>query len=123
MEILFLDQFGEVGGAQRVLLDLLPAVQRLGWRARVALPAGPLVEQLRVREIGVSEIPSGPYRSGRKGIADLVRFATRRQISADILDRTWHRLALERAGARVGYISPLPGRNEGGRLDGPVRDR
>jgi glycosyltransferase involved in cell wall biosynthesis len=76
MKIFFLDQYSEMGGAQRVLADFLAAVQRRGWEAHVAVPdGGPLVEQLRSRNIAVTEIPCGPYRSGRKGIFDLVKFA------------------------------------------------
>ena len=76
MKILFLDQYSEMGGAQRVLADFLPTVQRRGWGAHVAVPgAGPLVQQLRSRNIEVTEIPCGPYRSGRKGISDLFQFA------------------------------------------------
>ncbi len=84
MNILFLDQFSELGGAQRCLLDLLPAIQEQGWRAAAALPGrGPLVETLRARNIDVLEVPCGPYRSGRKGGADMVRFArdVRAQVS------------------------------------------
>jgi len=76
MRILFLDQYGEMGGAQRVLADFLASVQRRGWGAHVAVPGGgPLLEQLRSRNIEVSEIPCGPYRSGRKGVFDLFKFA------------------------------------------------
>jgi glycosyltransferase involved in cell wall biosynthesis len=76
MKILFLDQYSEMGGAQRVLADFLAAVQRRGWGAHVAVPGGGLlVEQLRSHSIEVTEIPCGPYRSGRKGISDLFQFA------------------------------------------------
>jgi glycosyltransferase involved in cell wall biosynthesis len=76
MKILFLDQYSEMGGAQRVLADFLAAVQRRGWGAHVAVPGGgPLVEQLRSCKIEVTEIPCGPYRSGKKGISDLFKFA------------------------------------------------
>jgi glycosyltransferase involved in cell wall biosynthesis len=75
MNILFLDQFSELGGAQRCLLDLLPEIEKRGWRASAALPGGgPLVESLRARHVDVHEIPCGPYRSGRKSLPDMVRF-------------------------------------------------
>ncbi len=83
MKILFVDQYSEVGGAQRVLIELVEAVEKRGWRAEAALPGGgPLLEQLRSRHIEAHEIPCGPYRSGDKGAADLVRFALdlRRQL-------------------------------------------
>jgi glycosyltransferase involved in cell wall biosynthesis len=85
MKVLFLDQFSELGGAQRCLLDLLPAIEERGWRASAALPGdGPLVERLRELHVSVHKIPCGPYRSGNKGIADMARFLgdLRSQVSA-----------------------------------------
>jgi glycosyltransferase involved in cell wall biosynthesis len=75
MYVLFLDQFSELGGAQKCLLDLLPAIEERGWRASVALPGdGPLVKLLRERNVEVHPIPCGPYRSGSKGVGDMLRF-------------------------------------------------
>jgi glycosyltransferase involved in cell wall biosynthesis len=75
MNVLFLDQFSDLGGAQKCLLDLLPEIEARGWRASVALPGdGPLVKLLRARNVRVHEIPCGPYRSGSKSIADILRF-------------------------------------------------
>lgn len=75
MNVLFLDQFSEIGGAQRVLLDTLDAVGELGWRAHVAVPGnGPLAEKLRNRKIAVTPLPCGPYESGKKSTRDLLRF-------------------------------------------------
>jgi glycosyltransferase involved in cell wall biosynthesis len=91
VNVLFLDQFSTLGGAQQCLLDLLPAIEERGWTARAALPpGGPLVELLRARGIRVDEIPCGPYRCGRKSAADLLQFAADvpRQTAAiaDLLD-------------------------------------
>ena len=64
-----------MGGAQRCLVDLLPAIEERGWCASAAVPPdGPLVELLCARGIRVEEIPCGPYRSGSKSVADVVRF-------------------------------------------------
>ena len=76
MKILFLDQYSDLGGAQHCLLDLMPALAWAGWEALVAIPGdGPLVE--RVRKLGVSRrtLPLGSYRSYKKSIWDVVRFA------------------------------------------------
>lgn len=55
--IVFLDQYGELGGAQLCLLDLLPAVAERGWRAVVAAPAeGPLLDRCRAAGAAVEEI-------------------------------------------------------------------
>ena len=51
MNILCLDQFGELGGAQRCLLDLLPAMADRGWSVHLAAPGdGQLAE--RGRRVG-----------------------------------------------------------------------
>jgi glycosyltransferase involved in cell wall biosynthesis len=71
MEILFLDQFSVLGGAQLCLLDVLDAVEKRGGHAHIALPGdGPLADRVRSRGFRVAKIPSGPYRSGNKNFAD-----------------------------------------------------
>lgn len=76
MNIVFLDQFGVLGGAQQCLLDLLPAVRERGWNARAVIPRdGPLARLSREAGIEVDEVRCGPYGSGRKSAGDLMRFA------------------------------------------------
>jgi glycosyltransferase involved in cell wall biosynthesis len=60
MNILFLDQFTDPGGAQRCLTDLLPAVAARGWKAHIATPGNGL--------------QIGPYHSGHKTAGDVLRF-------------------------------------------------
>jgi len=75
VNVLFLDQFSVLGGAQQVLLDTVAAARQRGWRTWAALPSsGPLIDRLRTLDATVVEIPCGPYRSGHKGIQDLLRF-------------------------------------------------
>ena len=51
MRLLFLDQFSDLGGGQRMLLDVLEAVRGRGWSAQVAMPGrGAMFE--RVRALG-----------------------------------------------------------------------
>src|SRR5262249_55142065 len=74
MNILFLDQFSDLGGAQRCLLDLLPAVRERGWRAHIAAPGeGRLVALATDLGAEFHPIRCGPYESGRKSAADIVR--------------------------------------------------
>ena len=76
MNILFLDQYSDIGGAQACLLDLLPAIQARGWTAHVAVPGErALVDRLRSMGVAVREIPCGPYGSGTKSPLDFLRFA------------------------------------------------
>jgi glycosyltransferase involved in cell wall biosynthesis len=75
MNILFLDQYSDLGGAQRCLIDLVPAVIARGWRAQVAAPGNGAMRE-RVQALGATyhEIHCGPYESGGKSIANLLRF-------------------------------------------------
>jgi len=91
VKILFIDQFSEMGGAQRVLIDTVDAVQGRGWFTHVAVPgAGPLVEQLRSRGVAVTDIPCGPYRSHSKNAADLFRFTFDLRQQVRILRNFWN---------------------------------
>jgi glycosyltransferase involved in cell wall biosynthesis len=75
MNLLLLDQFSDLGGAQKNLLELLPAIRDAGWKTLVGLPGeGALFE--RVQELGFETEPiaCGPYASGRKSAADFGRF-------------------------------------------------
>jgi glycosyltransferase involved in cell wall biosynthesis len=114
MDVLFLDQFSELGGAQKCLLDLLPEIEERGWRASAALPGdGPLVKLLRERSVRVHPIPCGPYRTGSKSIADMMRFTrdvrhqanVLRQLNFDLLYVNGPRLL---AGAAMAYGDRVP---------------
>jgi len=75
MKALFLEQFSELGGGQRNLLDLLPAAIAHGWKAVVAAPgAGPLFDRARVIGAETVQIPLGNYSNGRKSVFDAARF-------------------------------------------------
>src|SRR5215469_13254019 len=76
MNILCLDQFSDLGGAQRCLLDLLPALVRAGWSTHVAAPgSGPLAEIAVALGATADSIPCGRYSSGRKTSREMARFA------------------------------------------------
>jgi glycosyltransferase involved in cell wall biosynthesis len=75
MKILIAEQFSELGGAQQVLLELLPALQDLGWTCVLAAPAhGPLTARAEMLGIRCVEIECGPFGCGAKSIGDLLRF-------------------------------------------------
>ena len=75
MNILFLDQFGELGGAQRCLLDLLPALRDRGWGIHLAAPPGGQLAE-RAARFGATAYPiqCGPFSSGKKTLRDVTRF-------------------------------------------------
>jgi glycosyltransferase involved in cell wall biosynthesis len=75
MNILFVDQYSEIGGAQRCFLDLLPAIRDSGWTVHAVLPGdGPFAGQLRAAQTSVTRIPCGPYQSVTKSATDFARF-------------------------------------------------
>ena len=86
MNILCLDQFGELGGAQRCLLDEIPAMTARGWSVHLAAPGnGPLAASAAKVGATVDSIRCGPYASGRKTFADIARFAFEMpRLAADI---------------------------------------
>ncbi|MFH1444184.1 MAG: glycosyltransferase family 4 protein [Candidatus Peregrinibacteria bacterium] len=45
--LLFVDQYGQIGGGQRILLDLVEAANTRGWQVHVLCPVGPLEEAVR----------------------------------------------------------------------------
>lgn len=78
MTVLFLDQYGDLGGAQRCLLDLMPAVVQRGWRPHVAAPAaGPLAGRLRSLGVIVHSLECGRYSMGHKDWRDVIRYSVR----------------------------------------------
>lgn len=75
MNILFVDQFGDLGGGQQCLLDLIPAVVERGWRAVAAIPPeGELTQRLVELGVTVEPIAPGHYSYGRKSVADVALF-------------------------------------------------
>jgi len=76
MNVLILDQFSELGGAQLCLLDLIPAFCGRGWQVHVAAPGdGPLAQECRERGASFDSLPGGSYSRGRKSAGDVIRFA------------------------------------------------
>jgi glycosyltransferase involved in cell wall biosynthesis len=76
LNILFLDQYSEPGGAQMCLQDLLPEVLRRGWNPRLMVPGdGDLVTWARNAGVPTDPLPLGSYTSGRKTASDFLRFA------------------------------------------------
>ena len=73
--IVFLEQYGSLGGGQQVLLELVRAALHIGFRATVLIPEGPCVDRLRALGAQVGVVPECRLSQGKKGIADIFRFA------------------------------------------------
>jgi glycosyltransferase involved in cell wall biosynthesis len=75
VNILFLDQFSDMGGAQRCLVELLPAIRERGWTAHLAIPGdGVLRERSRPYCASIESLLCGPFHSGEKQAGDFARF-------------------------------------------------
>jgi glycosyltransferase involved in cell wall biosynthesis len=96
MNILCLDQFGELGGAQRCLLDLIPAMAGRGWIVHVAAPgSGQLAERAAAFDFTVHPIRCGSYSSGSKTLPDIARFAAEAPRLAGEIRRLVQRLDVD----------------------------
>jgi len=85
-KLLFLDQFGTLGGGQRVLLETLNSLDRGQYETMVALGTrGDFRERLLEEGIPVMDLPLGSYHSGKKTLLDMVRFFFRSLYCAVVL--------------------------------------
>jgi len=92
LNILFLDQFSDPGGAQLCLMDLMPEVLRRGWHPRIMAPGtGELVKWSKRAGIPVHPLPLGRYTNGRKTALDFLRFSVDAPRMAAAVRRVIHR--------------------------------
>ncbi|MDD5041462.1 MAG: glycosyltransferase family 4 protein [Candidatus Peribacteraceae bacterium] len=75
LHLLFLDQYGQIGGGQRILLDLVSAVHARGWMVDVLCPSGPLADAAHAAGAKVHALHVPPMRSGPKSPWALMRAA------------------------------------------------
>lgn len=73
--IVFLEQYGSLGGGQQVLLELVRAALHTGFQATVLIPEGPCADRLRALGAQVVVVPECRLSQGKKSIADIFRFA------------------------------------------------
>lgn len=87
--ILFLDQQSWRGGGQRVLEEVLAALDRSQFDPIVAFPEdGVFAVSLRARGIETMTYPLGSYRAGPKSAGEMVAFAARTVCCGFMLART-----------------------------------
>ena len=65
-KVIFLDQYGQLGGGQQILLELVSAALANNFAVEVLLPAGPCADQLEGAGVAVRRIPSCTLTQGRK---------------------------------------------------------
>jgi glycosyltransferase involved in cell wall biosynthesis len=85
-KILFVDQYGSLGGGQRVLLDTLSALDPDQFQVTVALNGDGSFRRLLLSSgIPVIDLPLGDYRSGIKSLWDVARFGPRSLLCSGFL--------------------------------------
>jgi glycosyltransferase involved in cell wall biosynthesis len=76
MNILCIEQFSNIGGGQRSLLDLLPAFSARGWQPSVAVPGeGQFSEAVRNLGYETESLDCSTYASIRKPPHEIVKYA------------------------------------------------
>ena len=73
--IIFCDQYGQLGGGQQVLMELVKAAQVSKFAVKVLLPAGPCADKLETLGVEVRRIPACALTQGKKNFTDILRFA------------------------------------------------
>lgn len=71
--IVFLDQYGSLGGGQQVLLELVRETRSLGYDATVLLPVGPCADKLRALGATLVPIFSLSFTQGQKTVFDILK--------------------------------------------------
>src|SRR6185312_14055860 len=86
VNILFVDQFSDPGGAQLALLDILDEALRRGWNCRMMAPGfGKLLQRASAKGVHVDHLSLRPLTNGSKGAIDAVRYlADLPQLKAEI---------------------------------------
>lgn len=76
--ILFLEQFSNISGGQRVLLNTLAGLDRTKLSPMVAVPGrGELTRELERLKIRYVVLPIGSYSAGKKNVIDLINYIMR----------------------------------------------
>ncbi len=75
MKILLVEQFGEMGGAQRCLVEAAVGFAERGWEVRALIPSGPLTQTLAPYCTEIRALPCGPFASASKTVSDAAKFA------------------------------------------------
>ncbi len=74
-KIIFCDQYGQLGGGQQVLLELVKAALANRFAVTVLIPSGPCAEKLVALGVEVRRIPYCAVTQGKKSPVDIMRLA------------------------------------------------
>jgi len=87
VKILLVDQFGEIGGGQRCLLEAAAGFRDRGWEVVAVIPAGSFETVLAPYCSAIHHLPCGPFKAHKKAVRDSLRFAWQLPIQASMIAR------------------------------------
>lgn len=86
--LLCIDQYADIGGGQRSLLDLLPAFSERGWKPAVATPGfGPFERELHSLNHPTHKLVCGNYSIKKKTLTEHINYACELPRVAKALDQ------------------------------------
>jgi glycosyltransferase involved in cell wall biosynthesis len=91
MRILLVDQFSEIGGAQRGLMEAAAGFAERGWEMHAAIPDGPMLDMLSPLCKSITPLACGPFTQVRKTLADVARFGAQLPRQAAAISRVVER--------------------------------
>ena len=96
MNILCLDQFSELGGGQRSLLDLAPAFAKNGWALSFLLPGnGSFAELLEERGFQTEFLDIGSFSNGHKPAREILCYLQSFPLTTRTIARTIERQQID----------------------------
>jgi glycosyltransferase involved in cell wall biosynthesis len=100
VRVLLLDQYSELGGGQRCLIEAAAGFAARGWEIDAAFPhpadgGSPLAAALTPLCRELHSIPCGPFASARKCAADALRYAAQLPVQVAILRGILHRARID----------------------------
>lgn len=72
--IIFVDQFGTLGGGQQVLFELISAAQKKHCTIQVMLPKGDFSKKLSEFSCAITNIPEYRFNQGKKTVFDIIKW-------------------------------------------------
>jgi glycosyltransferase involved in cell wall biosynthesis len=87
VKILLVDQFGEMGGGQRCLLEAVMGFRERGWDVVAAIPSGSFETALEPYCNSIYHLPCGPFTAHKKAFRDRLRFGWQLPLQASVIGR------------------------------------
>jgi glycosyltransferase involved in cell wall biosynthesis len=115
LRILLIDQYGDLGGGQRCLIEAAEGFAARGWEVFAAVPPGPLTAALAGSTKTVHRLACGPFRPTRKSFADGLLFAAQLPSQIATLRRILNEERIDAIYVNGSQVLPAAAMARGGR--------